>query len=196
MLYHTVYELHLNKCPCHLFTSVRFSALDKRTHVTPAFSCSPLLTAPPAANSHSLCNNTAGDAQRRTRQSISPLRPAPMMFLKNILIDTAIKRDKSKRRSSGTSVWRVCYFPGQVYPDITDVWLVFEPENWLQRFAEEKSEIKWCASLLRGQKVFKKSLAHLLHIVHVLGSCRPDFLLINLCILHGHIQQFQSWHGY
>lgn len=163
-----------------------------------------LLTAPPAANSHPLCNNTAGDARRRTRQSISPLRPAPMMFLKNILIDAAIKRDKSKRRSSGTSVWRVCYFPGQVYLDIADVWLAFEPEfcreniccNWLQRFAEEKSEIKWCASLLRGQKVLKKSLAHLLHIVLVLDSCRPAFLLIHLCILHGHIQQFQSWHGY
>lgn len=118
---------------CHLFTSIHFSALDKRTHVTPAFSCSPLLPAPPAANSPPLCNNTAGDAQRRTRQSISPLRPAPMMFLKNILIDAAIKRDKSKRRSSGASVWRVCYFPGQVYLDIADVWLAFEPEFTVEK---------------------------------------------------------------
>lgn len=185
-LYPTVYELHLNKCPCHLFRSISFSTLDKKTHVTLAFSCSPLLTAPQAANSHSLCNNTAGDAQRRTRQSISLLRPAPMMFLKNILIDAAIKRDKSQRRSSGASVWSAFYFPGQVYLDITErlSWcMAFISarvhcrenicSNWLQRVTEEMREIEWCTSLLRGQKSF----AHLLQIVHGLNNCRPDFYI-------------------
>lgn len=191
-----------------MLRSICSSALDKKTHVTLAFSCSPLLAAPQAANSHSLCNNTAGGAQRRTRQSFSPLRPAPMMFLKNILIDAAIKQDMSKRCSSGTSVWRVFDFPGQVYLDITErlSWFMTCISrvhcreniccNWLQRVTEEKSEIKWCASLLRGQKVLKKSFAHLLQIMHVLESCKTYFLLINSCILHAPIQQFQSWHGY
>lgn len=165
VLYHTVYELHLNKHPCQLLRSICSSALDKKTHVTLAFSCSLLLAAPQAANSHSLCKNTAGGAQRRTRQSFSPLRPAPMMFLKNILIDAAIKQDKSKRCSSGTSVWRVFDFPGQVYLDITErlSWFMTCISarvhcreniccNWLQRVTKEKSKIKWCASLLRGSE--------------------------------------------
>lgn len=152
-----------------------FSALDKKTHVTLAFSCSPLLS----ANSHSLCKNTAGDAQHRTRQSFSLLRPAPMMFLKNILIDTAIRRDKSKRRSSRTSAWRGFCFPGQVYLDVAErlSWCMACTAarvhcrenifcNWVQRVTEEKSEINWCASLLRGQKVLK-SLAHLPRIMRV-----------------------------
>lgn len=113
----------------------------------------------------SLCNNTAGGAQRRTRRSLSLLRPAPMMFLKNILIDMAIKRGKSRRRSSGTSVWRVFCFPGQVYLDVAErlSWCMACVSarvhcreniccNRLQRVTEEKSEINSCASLLRGQK--------------------------------------------
>lgn len=116
----TVYELNLNKRPCQLLRSICFSALNKKTHVTFAFSCFPLLSAPQAADSHSLCNNTAGDAQHRTRQSFSLPRPAPMMFLTNILIDAAIRRGKSERRSSGTSAWRGFCFPGQVYLDVAE----------------------------------------------------------------------------
>lgn len=119
-LYHTAYELYPNKRPCQLLRFICFSALDKKTHVTLAVGFSPLLSAPQAANSHSLCKNTAGDAQRRTRHSFSLLRPAPVMFLKNILIDAAIRRDKSKRRSSGSSARRGTCFPGQVYLDVAE----------------------------------------------------------------------------
>lgn len=61
--------------------------------------------------------------------------PAHMMFLKNILIDTAIKGDKSKQSSCGTSVrgesnplpraslsWECRLLVG-------DVWLVSQPER-------------------------------------------------------------------
>lgn len=91
----SVYELYLNKRPCQLFRSIDlcFSALDKKTQATLAFSCS----------------SAEGDAQHCRRCSapnktelLAPASP-PMMFLKNILIDTAIRRDKSQRRSSGTS---------------------------------------------------------------------------------------------
>lgn len=175
-LYKTIFELSLNERPCQLLRSMFLCHGQENTR---NFSCPPLLSAPQAANSHSICKSTAGDAQHRTRQSFSLQRPAPMMFLKNILIDAPIRRNKSKRRSSGASAWRRFCFPGQVYLDVAEhlSWCmactaarvhcrenIFS--NWLQRVTVEKNEMNWCATLLRGQTLLK-SLAYLQRIIHV-----------------------------
>lgn len=124
-LNHSVYELYLNKLLCQLLRSIRSSALDKKTQVSPAFSCSS--AAAQAANSHSSCKK-----HRRRRSAadktelLAPASP-PVMFLKNILIDAAIRRGKSQRRSPGTSAEEDFASPGKFISTLPsachDVWL-------------------------------------------------------------------------
>lgn len=111
------------------------------------------------------------------------------MFLKNILIDTAIKKDESKQRSSGTSVYseeRVICFPGRVYLENAERLSWYMACISAKEFTAKKifgvidcsidhhweeQEMNWFPSLLEGNEVLRHILAHLLQIMHVLDNC-------------------------
>lgn len=75
------------------------------------------------------------------------LFPAHMISMKNILIDSAIKRGKSKQRSRGTFVWGASNLLPRASLSrecrlfIRDVWLVSEPE----RVHRKENIWEWCA---------------------------------------------------
>lgn len=111
------------------------------------------------------------------------------MFLKNILIDTAIKKDESKQHSSGTSVYseeRVICFPGRVYLENAERLSWYMAHISAKEFTAKKifgvidcsidhyweeQEINWFPPLLEGHEVLRHILAHLLQIMHVLDNC-------------------------
>lgn len=111
-LSHTLYTLHLDKGASRLLLSQNYTIIWFGQENTPNAwvhlftALAPWASQPPFSHSLTASTLLATHSREQDGASHDPPGPCParMIFLKNILIDTAIKQDVSKQSSYGTSV--------------------------------------------------------------------------------------------